>query len=109
MSIERDIDQLPNLKERELKSIELLVNNELNTIDENCDLVAAKLESGQLPYSFDSVLERISIFLNGWSDFLHSHYSSNVANERTIDMNEEKDRWISSKSNGHSSSFKNVA
>ena len=108
-SVEREIDQLPNQKERELKSIELLVTNELNTIDENCDLVATKLESGQLPYSFDSVIERVSIFVNGWSDFLHSHYSNNVANEKTIEMNEEKDRWISSKSNGNVNSIKNVA
>ena len=108
-SIEREIHQIPNEKERELKSIELLVTNEIDTIDENCDLVTAKLESGQLPYSFDSVLERISIFLNGWSDFLHSHYSNNVANEKTIEMNQEKDRWISNQSNGNTSSFKNVA
>lgn len=95
--IQRHIDTLPNEKEREQKTIDLLVTNELNTIDENCDLVIVKLESGRLPYSFDSVKERVSIYLNGWNKFLHSQFSASVAKEKTSEMNQEKNRWLEEK------------
>ena len=106
-STQRYMDQIPNEKERELKTNELLVNSELNTINENCDLVLTTLESGSMPYSFDSLKERVSIFLNGWNDFLHSHYANKVANQKTQDMNQEKEKWISEKS--HLLTFKKVA
>lgn len=96
-SIQRDVDTLPNEKEREQKNVDLLVTNELNTIDENCDLVIVKLESGRLPYNFDSVKERVSIYLNGWNKFLHSQFSVSVAKEKTSEMNHEKNRWLEEK------------
>lgn len=96
-SIQRDVDALPNEKEREQKNVDLLVTNEINTIDENCDLVIVKLESGRLPYSFDSVKERVSIYLNGWNKFLHSQFAASVAKEKTNEMNHEKNRWLEEK------------
>lgn len=96
--IQRSIDQIPNEQERELNHLEENVNNELNEIDENCDLVLNSLESGLMPFSFDVLKERVSIFLVGWSDFLHKQFSIKVANDLTDKMNVEKEEWISEKS-----------
>lgn len=106
-TIQRDIDLVPNEKERELKVIDSYVSTELNSIDDYCNLVIANLESGKLEFSIHDLKERVSYFLSGWNNFLHTYFAEEVAKEKSNQMNNEKEKWMTEKS--HLSSIKKAA
>ena len=97
--IQREIDQVPIEKERELKLVEDEVHVEISEIETNCDIVIAKLESGNLPFSKASIKERVSIFMEGWNDFLYEFFATTVAQEKSALAAKEKEQWLNDKFN----------
>ena len=99
-SLENAIAQLNiDIEQRDLKAEELyLIQKE--ALGQNAERLKNKMESGRLPYSFDSVKERVAYFCEGWNEFLHEHFALAVATEKALEATVIKDQWLDEKDRG---------
>ena len=97
---QRNIDNLPIEKERELSSINENYLSQNSEVENYANAVHIKIENGQLPYSLENMKERISLFLEGWGDYLHNKFSNKVAIEFSESARNQKEEWLMNKTTG---------
>ena len=94
---EREIEKLPFIKEAELEKLDSSLNAKNTSIERITDIYISHVESDNLPISIDSLKDRISVFLRGWSDYLHEEYAIQKAVDKSSLANDAANYWLNEK------------
>lgn len=104
IQLNKDLDnaetQLTNLPARKTLQIdkyksEATINEQ--TIEQITDIYKSHIENNNIPLSVDAIKDRISIFLEGWNDFLHEEYAVKKAIDKSRLAHETALMWQNDK------------
>ncbi|GGM82824.1 hypothetical protein GCM10010967_13180 [Dyadobacter beijingensis] len=65
------------------------------------NIYLSQIDNDKIPISVDALHDRINIFLEGWSKYLHEVFSTLIAERKTLEAITEVDRWKQIKSIKH--------
>lgn len=80
---------------KEIKRSDLITGKQ--HIKDIATIYKSHIENDYLPISIDSLRDRINIFLEGWTDYLHEHYSISKAVEKSREAFETAINWQNEK------------
>lgn len=83
---------------KELKKTDLITGKQ--HIRDIATIYKSHVENDQLPISIDALRDRINIFLEGWNDYLHEHYSIPIAMEKSREAFDTAMDWQNEKMSG---------
>ena len=75
------------------------MSNKLQVIDATTMIYKSHIENDNIPVSVDALKDRINVFLEGWSDYLHQEYSIAKASEKSSSAIEAALLWEAEKLN----------
>jgi hypothetical protein len=86
-------ENLPSIKVSTIEKIDLELNLKIQNIKSITAIYNSHIENDKLPISIDSINDRINIYLEGWSNYLHDIYSISKATTMAQSALEEAKKW----------------
>lgn len=86
-------DSLPSKKAIALEKLETELNLKIQNIKSITAIYNSHIDNDKLPISIDSINDRINIYLEGWSNYLHEVYAIRKATEMALLAHEAAKRW----------------
>lgn len=83
---------------KEIKKTDLITGKQ--HIRDIATIYKSHVENDHLPISIDALRDRINIFLEGWNDYLHEHYSIPIAMEKSREAFDTAVDWQNEKTSG---------
>ncbi|MET4142184.1 phospholipase D-like domain-containing protein [Pedobacter sp. UYP1] len=83
---------------KELKKTDLITGKQ--HVRDIATIYKSHVENDHLPISVDALRDRINIFLEGWNDYLHEHYSILIAIEKSREAFDTAIDWQNEKMSG---------
>jgi hypothetical protein len=83
---------------KELKKTDLITGKQ--HVRDIATIYKSHVENDHLPISVDALRDRINIFLEGWNDYLHEHYSIPIAIEKSREAFDTAIDWQNEKMSG---------
>lgn len=80
---------------KEIKKTDLITGKQ--HIRDIATIYKSHIENDYLPISLDALRDRINIFLEGWNDYLHEHYSIPIAIEKSREAFDTAINWQNEK------------
>ncbi|MBS9525850.1 hypothetical protein KI659_17650 [Litoribacter alkaliphilus] len=84
---------LPSKKANRIEKIKAELNIRIQNIERITTIYSSHIDNDILPISIDSINDRINIYLEGWSNYLHDQYNVNIAMEKGQKALEEARKW----------------
>jgi len=94
LEIDKKLIYLPkelNLKQRQIKES---TNNEIHNLKKKADVFKNDIENDNIQISVSSLKDRVSAFIEGWSEWLHDEYSITKATKKSEEAIKEADLWL---------------
>lgn len=98
-SFENELSNIPLKKALQIENKRNDFSNKLQVIDATTMIYKSHIENDNIPVSVDALKDRINIFLEGWSDYLHQEYSITKASEKSSSAIEVALVWEAEKLN----------
>ncbi len=94
---EAHLDTIPNKLNllREIKKTDLITGKQ--HIRDIATIYKSHVENDHLPISIDALNDRINVFLEGWTDYLHQQYAVWIATEKSKEAFETAVNWQNEK------------
>jgi hypothetical protein len=86
-------EYLPSKRTSALEKLEMELNLKMQNIKSITAIYISHIENDKLPISIDSINDRINIYLEGWSNYLHDIYSISKATSMAQSALEEAKKW----------------
>ena len=83
---------------KEIKKTDLITGKQ--HIKDIATIYKSHIGNDHLPISIDALRDRINIFLEGWNDYLHEHYSVSIAIEKSREAFDTAMDWQNEKMSG---------
>lgn len=80
---------------KEIKKTDLITGKQ--HIKDIATIYKSHIGNDHLPISIDALRDRINIFLEGWNDYLHEHYSVSIAIEKSKEAFDTATDWQNEK------------
>ena len=110
ITIENNINDLKaNLKNLEiehpksLNSIEESFNDKIRALKRKADLYKNNIDNDNIPISVSALKDRVSVFLEGWNEWLHEQFSVNRAKTHSENARKTAEIWLSNNIKGNKS------
>jgi hypothetical protein len=98
-SFENELSNIPLKKALQIENKRNDLSNKLQVIDATTMIYKSHIENDNIPVSVDALKDRINVFLEGWSDYLHQEYSIVKASEKSSSAIEAALLWEAEKLN----------
>jgi hypothetical protein len=98
-TFENELSNIPLKKALQIENKKNDLSNKLQVIDATTMIYKSHIENDNIPVSVDALKDRINIFLEGWSDYLHHEYAIPKAIEKSASATEVALIWESEKLN----------
>lgn len=90
-----NLEFLPTKKANKIEQIKNELNLKIQNIERITTVYTSHIDNDILPISIDSINDRINVYLEGWSAYLHDQYNTNIATEKAQRAYEEARKWKS--------------
>lgn len=94
---QKELIYLPNKEAQSIKEIENECLDEKKTINNKTEVKINNIENDKFPISVDSLSDRISVFLEGWNEWLHDEFSVEKAKSLSEKAIEAAKKWKENK------------
>jgi hypothetical protein len=84
---------IPSQKAIAIEKLENEINLKVQNIKSITAIYISHIENDKLPISIDSINDRINIYLEGWTNYLHEVYAIRKATEMAQNAHEEAKKW----------------
>jgi len=78
-----------------LKVIEETYNGKIRLVKSKADIYKNNIDNDNIPISQSALKDRVSVFLEGWNEWLHEEFSVIKAIKYSESAREEADSWLS--------------
>ena len=92
--LEQKLIYLPNETDKEISTIINETNNKEAIINNKATLYINEIENDTIKISATSLLNRISAFLEGWDEWLHSQFAYQIATTTSQESRDIIDQWL---------------
>jgi len=107
-SFDKQLIYIPTKMESEFKLIEDNFHNEIHSIENISQAYISNIENNKFPISFNLLKDRISVFLEGWNEWLHTEFSVSKAMLLSEKSRNEAGEWKKTKmTNGLNANISN--
>jgi hypothetical protein len=94
---EVELTNLPARRSLEIEKYKVELSHNEQSVERITEIYKSHIENNNIPLSVDLIKDRISIFLEGWNDYLHEEYAvkkavekSRLATDAALSWQEEK-------------------
>lgn len=93
-SVERKLSELPVLQTGKIAGIQQQLHTYKERITSLASIYRSQVENDRLPVSRAEMENRINIFMEGWSKYLHDRYAVQLAETKTTNAIRECELWL---------------
>lgn len=94
---EQEITRLAAKKADDLRRLQDEFNLHNQYYEDMTEIYKGHVTNNKLPVSIDALRDRISLFMEGWSVFLHQHFANALAVKKFADAEAISTTWINEK------------
>ncbi|NME68090.1 phospholipase D-like domain-containing protein [Flammeovirga aprica] len=103
--LEEEYDFIPKTFISKKTKLEELKKLRIKKVSDRKEAILHFLEREHLPVSISSLKHRFGMLKAGWNKFLKDVYSEKIAKEKTADLDEVTEKWLTAKNNDLTSEF----